>query len=1213
MKARVYIVGIIGFVLVAVLGRTQVYKPADHGQRPAKSATIILPEKFLRGFDPITVYFSSSQGPAKGPADKGARILKIEPNWPGAYFWLDRRTLQFRPAETWPALARYRVKARGTSQILTTMMSAPVSMSPSVDSTSLKPFRTFTLTFAQALPIDSLKKMISIQIRELPGLDSSSRRIVKDFSIAALPRRSHRDAAVYAITLNDLVPEGKQLTLMTSLALGDEGKVLWTGRLSTRQPFSIESIGCGSTFLPLKGSSSMPEEMALACGHHGEAPHLVFSAPIKDMSLTALKKLVRLDPAVSDLSFQTYGRRVTLKGKFVPEVLYRMSLNPAPLKDQDGRKLVDPKNVEVFFYLGHKQPFLRWKQASAILESKGPRMIPLIGYGEPRTDVRIYRIDPLHPGLWPFPHSPVVVNEESSPPFPGEEPDRPNDDINYVSPSELQKHLRLLGSPLISKVVDLPLAKRGSVTHFGLDIGRLLDKQMGNNRPGHYLVGLRRLTGPPQRSYMRVQVTDLSLTSIEELDKVVFYVRSIKTAEPVRGVKIVIEAVDKPPRPKPGKRRRAPQMVSISLTTDSDGRAVLTRQDDWSRLHRIMVKKGEDHLVLDPRDPPPRFANNHWSPWGQWLHWITEERIPKSANDRLIGFIFTERPIYRPGEKVFIKGYLRSRQGGEFDKPGSAKKFGLKMTGPGGKVWPLPLSFTSLYGFATEFHEKDIPTGSYSIVLYRRKPHQVIAVRYFKIEAYRIPKFEIQMVGKDKVRNDQAFKVKAVARYYAGGSVSSQPIEWQVTRRPYYHIPKGKPGYLFASSTQFSRGGRVRPPETIREEDQLDASGADEISVNPALDMDGSARIYRFDATVTGVDNQQVSAVHEVKSLPPFVLGLKLKRYYEQATRLRPKVIAVGIDDKPVAGQKISVRLYRRTWHSHLRETDFATGKASYVTEQQDDKIVERAIISGKNPIDPVFKIEKAGVYVVELVARDKLGRVQTLSADLYVGGKEALAWKKSRQGIFEMTSDKKKYKPGQTANLIIKSPFQKGKALVIVEEPRGNQYHWRQIRGGKAVHPISIKAQHVPNLPVHVVIMRGRLGTSSESDERYRPQTLASSLDLEIEPVKNSISVGIKHPKSVRPGSLVDVVITLKDDRKKPLAGEVTLWMVDEAVLSLADEGPLDPLKAFIVRNSRGTSVRDTRNKVIGRLQEEEEPAGDGDEEEREGRRSSKRRVRKN
>src|SRR5262249_13439711 len=85
---------------------------ADRGGLPERGGPKILPEAFLRGFDPITAYFAADVGPSAGSADDGARILKIEPTWPGAYVWADRRTLQFRPAEPWPPLSRFSLEAR---------------------------------------------------------------------------------------------------------------------------------------------------------------------------------------------------------------------------------------------------------------------------------------------------------------------------------------------------------------------------------------------------------------------------------------------------------------------------------------------------------------------------------------------------------------------------------------------------------------------------------------------------------------------------------------------------------------------------------------------------------------------------------------------------------------------------------------------------------------------------------------------------------------------------------------------------------------------------------------------------------------------------------------------------------------------------------------------------------------------------------------------
>lgn len=1190
--------------LAAAVAHAEDYRPADEGQHPQGGGSHILPEQFLRGYDPVTLYYPGDEAKDRGPADEGAKKLKIAPSWPGAWFWADRRTLQFRPAEPWPALARFSVDGGGARRILTTMMSAPSSMSPSPDSDNLAPFRTVTLTFPQTLSLDSLKQMIKLEVRDLPGLADSPKRLVRDWTITQLPRGSHRDAAVYAITLKEDVPEGKQLRVDVSLALGDVGRTLWSAHVATRLPFHLEAMQCGNSRFSVEGGASVPKDMALACGNRGDLPQLVFSAPPQGLTLSTLARLVKLEPAVADLDFANYGSRIELRGRFVPDTLYRMRINGAPLKDDAGRDLKDPGDLTVYFYRGWKQPFLRWNSATALVEANGPRMVPLIGSGDPRADVRVYRVDPSFTGLWPFPSSPVVVNEETEPPFPGNEPAKPTEPGSSEE-RNLVAHLRMLGSPLVSKVVELPLAKTSSTTRFGLDIGALLDPVVGAHKPGTYLVGLRRLSGKPERTYMRVQITNLTLTSVTARNEVVLYVRTLDKAEPVRGAKLLFE----------GHRtvQEGYQTKTITaqaeLTTDGEGKATQGLLKDWSDFSRVTISSGEDTLVLDPNDPPPRFWNRNW---GTARNWLDSLRMPeqKPVNDRTLAFVFSERPIYRPGEAVFLKGYVRNKASGKLVSPGNADQFSFRVDGPSGQSWSIPVAFTALAGFSGTFQEKDLATGEYRATLFRTKSGEELAHRTFKIEAYRIPTFELQLASPPSVRLDGPFKVKAVARYYAGGNVADAPIAWTVTRKPYHYIPKGRSGYLFADSNQFGRDGAARSPETITRSGSLDATGAHEISINPALDVDGSARMYRFEATVTGPDEQQVSAVQDVKALPPFILGLKMDRYKEQATEISPDIIAVGVDDRLLANQDVTVKFYRRVWHSVLRETHFATGQAKYVTEQEDVKLLEKEIKTGTDPVSPKLPIKESGVYVVELVARDKLGRVQTLSADLYVGGKGSIAWQKSREGVFELGTDKTKYRPGETARVVIQSPFQNGRALVIVEEPEGNSYSWHDVSGGKAVHELKVRPEHVPNLPIHVVLMRGRVGEGGTEDGRYRPQTLASSLELEVEPAKNLVDVGLKFPESARPGSTVNVTVTLADDNAKPISGEVTLWLVDEAVLSLAKEETLDPLTAFIVKNAATASVWDTRNLVVGRLMEQEEdPGGDGDDD---GEGGMRKRVRK-
>src|SRR6185369_14311557 len=77
--------------------------------RPAgRAGTIVVPDRLLRSWDPVTVFFDHDLGPAGGgPEDDAGRLVRFAPSHPGAFTWLDARTLQFKPAEAWPPLARY--------------------------------------------------------------------------------------------------------------------------------------------------------------------------------------------------------------------------------------------------------------------------------------------------------------------------------------------------------------------------------------------------------------------------------------------------------------------------------------------------------------------------------------------------------------------------------------------------------------------------------------------------------------------------------------------------------------------------------------------------------------------------------------------------------------------------------------------------------------------------------------------------------------------------------------------------------------------------------------------------------------------------------------------------------------------------------------------------------------------------------------------------
>ena len=222
VPAALVVLAVLVLVGLPLLGA----KPAGKPGQPT-----IVPDRFLRRWDPVTVFYPQPTGPAKGgPQDQPEKFVRLTPAHPGAWTWLDARTLQFRPAEPWPPLQRFTVAAGGATASLDTLMSPPAKTQPSEGEEVADPVRTVTLELPEPLDPQTLARMLTIEIRPLPGLgrgagatDAATAPLrtltSRDFTIKALDRKSRRDPAAYVVTLASPVPLGSHATLRFRLSL----------------------------------------------------------------------------------------------------------------------------------------------------------------------------------------------------------------------------------------------------------------------------------------------------------------------------------------------------------------------------------------------------------------------------------------------------------------------------------------------------------------------------------------------------------------------------------------------------------------------------------------------------------------------------------------------------------------------------------------------------------------------------------------------------------------------------------------------------------------------------------------------------------------------------------------------------------------------------------------------------------------------------------
>ncbi|MFB4203400.1 alpha-2-macroglobulin [Arhodomonas sp. KWT2] len=1184
------------FLALAALLICQALAPAAAAPPARPDGAVIVPGDFLRRWDPVTLFFDAARGPEDGgPEAHPGEYVTVSPAHPGAYTWLDAHTLQFRPAEPWPALSAFTWRFEGDSHRLATLMAPAIETRPTDGSDDLAPVDTLSLRFRDPVDIDALEQMVSIEVRALPGIEPEPLRTLgaDDFTIKRT-ERAGRDAPVdYVLRLREPIPAGRKALVRLRLSLDDRpDQAMQTVTFSTRQSFRPASLGCaGQQRAATAGGVTYAASDPLVCAPGNRTIEIGFTAEPRDVGPVLGRNLVRFEPAVDNLEYHLAGRQLRITGDFAADTRYRLSLLPGDLRDTHGRPLQATGVNSLYLAFPAREDFLRVNRGEgrAVMERQGPRMLPLRGRGDTRVDLRIHAIDPLDLQFWPYSDRPVSVDDDAMPPGPGEAPARGP----RLRGNDVAAQIATLGSPSISEIVDLPLEHGDPAARFGLDLQPRLRRLAGETGPGTYLVGVRRLGAGSERQWVRVQVTDLSLTVVEAEDRVHFVVTSLDSGKPVPGARVRVQT----------RARGDDRLLDTVVDGRTDGDGALDWSPRPSRLYgppqRLIVSNGDDTLVIDPRaDPPKRYFDNHFGTDRNWLSW-TGHASRRRPEPQWRCHLFTERPVYRPDEPVHIKGFMRRVHRGRIENRDAAVT--LVVTGPDGSEWRYHPGRTPAGGFYHRFNEKTEATGAYRIAAELQPPGErarrcaEVTVRK---EAYRIPRFEVRASAPGKAPLDRPFKVDLVAEYYAGGVARQRPVHWRVTQFPYRWTPAEREGFVYSTDARFSGIGEFRSRPTLTREGTTDDKGFASIQVDPALEPSAQPRRYVVEATVVGADDQTVTDTADVLALPPFALGLKAPRYLEDAERLKGAFLVAGADGDLLAGRDVTLRLIKRRWAAHLQASDFTSGEPEYETEVIDETLLERTFTSGEAPTDFDLPLDDTGVYIVELSARDTLGRLQTVRLDLFNDGSERATWPQAPSETFTVRTASDSYAPGETATLVLESPFAEARALAVVELPDGrNRYDWVPVHNGKGTYELPIQRTFMPGIPVHFVLMRGRLDGAPRFDraglDLGKPVMMAATTRVDVSTADHRIDVALDHPDNARPGDTVEMTVRLTDRDGDPVSGEVTLWLVDQAVLALGEEQPLDPLPAFIRERPVRTAIRDTRNRVVGYLPFRETPGG--------------------
>ncbi|RME42383.1 MAG: alpha-2-macroglobulin, partial [Caldilineae bacterium] len=694
----------------------------------------------------------------------------------------------------------------------------------------------------------------------------------------------------------------------------------------------------------------------------------------------------------------------------------------------------------------------------------------------------------------------------------------------------------------------------------------------GTLEPGLYLLEVESPDVPkdyrPQRHVL--VVSSLNLTLKAGAKEALVWATDLASGKPVAGLNLTLA-------PRSG---ASPQTV----TTGEDG------------LARLPLPPAFGSFIAYSTDPFAA-ASDDWqqgiSPWDFGLG-------DGVAGQAYRAYLYTDRPIYRPGQTVHIKGVLRAEDDAAFRLADVGRVHLIVRDAASTEIFNDTLPVSELGTFdASVTLEEGAPLGSYAIDLEFDGGY---AGQTFLVAAYRPPEFEVAVApDRDEIQRGDSLRAGIAARYFFGGPLANAPVSWTVLEEPYTFKPPWGGRYTFSDNddpyTCFDCWWYPpTPPAPI-----LSGNGVTGDDGSFTLEVDGArlanALTHRparltIEAVVTGPDNQPIAGRKSLIVHPgPYYIGLSPQKYVDSAGQeSKIDLVAVDWEGKRLPGKALKVEFYRREWQNTFVKNDVGGGRWEWDVV---DTLLETVTVTTDDLGEAVaaFTPPEGGAYrVVASPAEPTAAEKDIRSAVfIWVWGPESIAWRRDNNDRIPLISDKTTYRVGETAEILIPSPFDGPQtALVTVERGRIRRTEVLHLESNTYLYRLPIEAGDIPNIYVSVVLVQGR-EVSAEGVADFKMGLLP--LDVSLEPKTLSLTIEAD-TEQAEPGQEVAFTVTATGPDGQPVAGaELSLDVVDKAVLSLRPRTE-DILSAFYarraleIRTAAGLTV--SANRFLKQLSEE-------------------------
>jgi uncharacterized protein YfaS (alpha-2-macroglobulin family) len=1123
----------------AIVGDLQVVHASPQGQTAAAHEA----ERLVAIFDHAMVPLQEV------PEGEGSSFLKIEPSVPGKFRWMGTRTLTFTPTARFPYATEVKVTIpAGTvsldgyslkkdhSWTFRTITPAVLTHTPSDEEKWIRLEAKVRLVFNQ--PIDDGRAGSFLSMNETgPGEKQAS----VDFSVERLSAKELKDEKLEAQAENILVlqprnrlrPDCSYAVKLKSGLPGREGPL----GLAKDIEFTFE------TFKSFRFVSIDPEENLVPY----ESLKVQFTNQVNYKDFAAR---VRFKPEVKVPDYyqewDSNNDMIWLNLPFAPETRYTMTI-PGDLQDEFGNKL--GQDVTAAFSTTPYPPSIRMTTGNGVVESYGNTLYSFQATNKEEVffqgaEVTRDRVVPL------LTQQKVFWGSENISPYNG----------FYAVEKKMQFKVSRNKRQLVPLNLRDVLKRDHGLVFVQLDT---MSEDKWDRYPKAFL-----------------QITELGLTAKFSADNDVIWVTELRTGQPVPDADVEI--------------RDGNNRVCWQGKTDKDGKV---QSPGWRALgirSKESWQKPEQWVFASRRDDVA-FMSSEWGTgvepyrFGIDYNWDNEP-------ETMSGYLFTERGIYRAGETVHIKGILRRLEKGQWRLPG-LRQVECQVQDPFQKnVFKDTVSLDDFGCFTFDLTTEEAASlGTYQVTAKTEGVGGGAPRTFydsFRVEAFRPAEFEVHLRSlKDSFVFGEDYQGEVGASYLFGGAMAGQKAQWHLRLNPTSFAPPAPKGFLFGNELDWDEtpSGEGQGRESSRliasGEGLLNGQGTLQARASLVPEKEKDSVMATLEATVMSPSRRSISnRIQTIVHRGEYYIGLKPDTsFLKKGDKLGVAVIT-PLPDGALVERKVSLKLLKREWHSVRKAGE--GGRLEWLTEKEDTEVQTQKVSTKKDPVMVTFAPEKSGFYVIVAQGTDARKNQVSTSTFLYVTGEDYVAWERSNDDKIDLVPDSDSYKPGERARILVKSPYEKAKALVTVEREFILESKVVELKGSTSQIEVPIAADYIPNVFVSVLLVQGRTegAKAGQTDDVGKPSFKVGYVRLAVNPAEKKVLVDIKPDRDrYRPRDQVALKLHVKNQRNSGVRSSVALAVVDVGVLNLIGYTTPDPFTHFYGPKSLSVDTSDSRINVVG------------------------------